>query len=761
MKIRCCLLFCLVLFCGNIIAASILLNKSDATVWLAKQTITGQLTGFQASTVTIFHNDSSFNIAPSSDGRFVFTLDLVKSINTIQARALNGSVTITSSILSLTLPYAPLPVLHAQSAIEGGRIKLYSTVIENGKRNGLTYEWKPSPYNPSVVSIDNAGDSVSFASLPTKDGEYYFTLYARTSEGVDSFKTYVSISNGVAKPFDVKTDRAAWIRNAVIYQVTPYIFTSKGKYADIEKKLPEIATLGINTLYLQPVFKSDKGGQGYDIIDYFALRDDLGTEEELRSLINKAKSMNMRVLFDMVPNHTSINHPYAKDKIQHGVNSHYYNYYQTDYDAAMYSMHYHKHPQQFVYYFWTELVNLNYDNEEVQRWMIEASKYWVRKFDIDGYRFDAVWGVNARKPSFGERLQKELKSLKPDLLLIAEDKAGAGNAYRQGFDAAYDWDKNDEWISKWSWQYSFDEENRQTIFNHPSIAERKNLISKALFSDGDTIGLRLRYLENNDMHRFITNHPRTVTRMAATLLFTLPGLPMMYNGQETGFTQFPYGSGPIYSREGNIRGKDPALFDFYKQLAELRLTNKVFTEGTMTEIAMNNAPGVIAFHRTVDSIDVVVIVNMSMSRVHPSLMFSAGGQIPQNGYQFTNMLTGDSVVAKRAGNGIVIPVEAHSTMVLKLNRNVVVPSVNGKKVSIVPNPADGNFIVNYEMENAGELRISVSDIQGRILTRMQRNLPAGKASIPVNLKGIFSGTCYVKTDDGKNVRSAGVIVVNN
>ena len=158
--------------------------------------------------------------------------------------------------------------------------------------------------------------------------------------------------------------------------------------------------------------------------------------------------------------------------------------------------------------------------------MIDACKYWVRKFDIDGYRFDAVWAVNARAPLFGKRLQFELKSIKPDLFLLAEDKASSGIVYKQGFDAAYDWTKDTNWVSQWSWQYEYDKLNRETIFNHPSISGRKKLLQKALFSDGDSIGLRFRYLENNDLHRFIANHPLNVTKMAATLLFSLPGVPM-------------------------------------------------------------------------------------------------------------------------------------------------------------------------------------------------------------------------------------------
>ncbi len=186
------------------------------------------------------------------------------------------------------------------------------------------------------------------------------------------------------------------------------------------------------------------------------------------------------------------------------------------------------------------MVNLNFKNNEVQQWILEACKYWLRKFDIDGYRFDAMWAVNAREPSFGKRLQQELKSVKPGLFLLSEDKGSLTQAYQLGFDAAYDWTPDTTWISQWSWQTHYDEKNSLTIFNDSNISKRRYLLRKALFNNGDSKNLRLRFLENNDMPRFIKSHDLQQTKMAAALLFSLPGIPMLYNGQEIGSPNHPY-----------------------------------------------------------------------------------------------------------------------------------------------------------------------------------------------------------------------------
>ncbi|CAN5329451.1 hypothetical protein BH23BAC1_BH23BAC1_17600 [soil metagenome] len=205
-----------------------------------------------------------------------------------------------------------------------------------------------------------------------------------------------------------------------------------------------------------------------------------------------------------------------------------------------------------MYYFWEDLVNLDYDNEEVQRWMLEVCKFWVRKFDIDGYRLDAIWGVNARNPSFADRLRTELKSIKPDLFLLAEDKGSDPAVYELGYDAAFDWTTSRAWVSQWSWEYEYSETESKTIFNNPNVQQRGGLLRGALFQNKSIAYRKLRFLENNDLHRFIESHDLERTKMAAALVFGVPGIPMLYNGQEIGYRLHPYVTPSIFSRNTSI-----------------------------------------------------------------------------------------------------------------------------------------------------------------------------------------------------------------
>lgn len=410
---------------------------------------------------------------------------------------------------------------------------------------------------------------------------------------------------------DQEVEVPDWMNEAVIYEITPYNFVHNGTFRSITAKLPELKTLGINTIWLQPVTIPSSTGQGYDVVDYFEVNPDLGTEEDLHQLVDSAKNLGMRVLFDVVLNHTSIEHPYAQNVVHNDQESDYCDYYQTEMDDAAYSSFYNHHEEGFIYYFWEDLVNLNYDNENVQDWMIDACKHWVQEYDIDGYRFDAIWGVNARKPSFIRELIQELKNLKPDILLLAEDKGRGSDVFELGFDAAYDWTADTSWVSQWAWEYEYDHDINLTVFNHPDSLKRKPMLKKALFENDENAHRLLRYMGNNDIPHFLGDHTLAQTKMVAALLFSLPGIPMLYNGQEIGLEGHPYSIEYVFERGQSIRELDKkGLFDYYQKIIQLRKQYPVFTGELFEEIPVSSEEGIVAFRRSNNDQNFVVVLNL-------------------------------------------------------------------------------------------------------------------------------------------------------
>jgi len=434
------------LFIQQAFASEIMLFKKDAVVWRQQQTITGRLSGFISPTIIVYHNDHTLSVPVKKDSTFSFILHLKEDKNKIQVIAQDHKSAIVSDILHLTLGFHPLPVVKPYAVIHQNRVSLHAIVIDNPTKKQLKYFWKDDARNPVRINIKNNDDSVATVNVPSAKGIYYFNVLVTAGKDSAWFQTFITRNARNVTAFNMDTEYASWIDNAIIYEITPSYFVKNGKYRNIQEKLGEFKKLGINTIWLQPVFETSGGGQGYDILNYFSLRPELGNETELKQLIRAAKALKMHVLFDFVPNHTSIHHTYVKDVIKNGTSSHYYNFYQHEDDGVEYSSYYHKDENGFIYYFWKDLVNLNYQNEEVQQWMIEACKYWVKEFDIDGYRFDAVWGINARSPLFAKRLKTGLKSIKPDLLMLAEDKGSDKKVYHLGFDLAYDWTSDTSWF---------------------------------------------------------------------------------------------------------------------------------------------------------------------------------------------------------------------------------------------------------------------------------------------------------------------------
>ena len=649
-------------------AASINLQTKDATVWLPQQTITGKISGFKSNKLKWYLNNTSgfVNVKQNRSFSFSITLKSINNIIWIEDEAHN----IMSDTIKYTLGYNPVPEVKPYAVVKTNEAILNLNVINNPYNLPLQFLWKVAK-SPAPVLIHNPSKQKTVVQIPNINGDYYFAVTVFAGNDSVTYTTYITRSNEGLHAFNISNEHAAWIDSAIIYEITPYVFVHDGQYEDITAKLPELKELGVNTIWLQPVYKTHHGEQGYDVTDYFSLRPDLGTEQQLQQLISKAKKLNLRVMFDFVPNHTSIFHPYAEEVIQFGDKSHYYNFYQHTNDGAPYSSDYKIDGLGFVHYFWNDLVNLDYNNPEVQQWIIEAYKYWLQKFDIDGYRIDAAWAYNARNPSFGKQLQTALKSIKPDVLLLVEDKGALSKVYAEGYDAAYDWTADTSWISSWSWATDYNPLKNPTIFNYPDEQKRSSLLNKSFFHNGDTAHLRLRFLENNDQARFITAHGLERTKMASALMFALPGLPMIYNGQEIGFERKPYSNRAIFKSNQTIQSLDSNnLFSWYHQLNMLRLKYDALRSTHMESLPVN-LQTMYALHRWQGNQNVIVLVNLdnkdSTAKVNiHSLKKSINSE-------YVDLVTKEVFFADIKQSILNVPIRKYSTRILLAADNDSIP----------------------------------------------------------------------------------------
>ncbi|NOJ82365.1 alpha-amylase family glycosyl hydrolase [Myxococcus xanthus] len=379
-----------------------------------------------------------------------------------------------------------------------------------------------------------------------------------------------------------------WIRGAVVYGVVPPLFGEQ-PFKAVTAKLDYLRDLGIDVLWLSPVnTTTDPGDFGYAVTDYFDVRPDYGTKAEFKELIDQAHARGMKVMMDFVPNHTSNAHPYFRDVLAKGKQSPYYGYY--DRDAQGQPTH---------YFDWKHLPNLNYDNPKVTAMVHRAFQYWVREFDVDGFRVDVAWGVKERRPGFWCDLSTALRKEKPDVYLLAEASAYDPYFVRNGFNAAYDWSAS---LGHWAWEGVF--EDRQQLA--PKLY--------AALKGGQTPEDRVaRFLNNNDTaKRFIGRHGPDSTRVAAALLLTLPGIPIVYTGDEVGAEYEPYQEPPPLSWDEDPHG----LREHYRKLIDLRDTHPALAGGAWVPVAVKDNPSALAYLRHQDgaSEPVLVVLNFGPAR---------------------------------------------------------------------------------------------------------------------------------------------------
>jgi glycosidase len=416
-----------------------------------------------------------------------------------------------------------------------------------------------------------------------------------------------------------------WLAETTLYGVVPRNFGPDGAAA-VERRLDTLARLGVGALWLAPLNRTLPGDYGYAVTDYQALRPDFGDAAALRRLVAAAHRRGMKVLVDVVPNHTSADHPWVRrhperyDRAPDGTPTHYFD--------------------------WAHLPNLDYRHPAVRAEVTRMFEWYVEAFDVDGFRIDAAWGVRDRAPDFFPRLLRHLRRKKPTLAFLAEARAAEPYWREAGFDAAYDWGAP---LGKWAWHDAFAQPGE--------IAGR---LHAALTAAPPTLP-PLRFLNNNDTGtRFIGRHGLALSRVATTLLFTLPGVPLLFTGDEVGAAFHPYedGARPIDWRDAHD------LFIHHRALVALRRREPLLRTGDLLPLAPRPGERSYASLRRKGGAARLVVLNFGKGTVAP--LRPPPGQSARAGLA-RDLLTGAWVPLAAAADGsFAAPVAPFSALVLEL-----------------------------------------------------------------------------------------------
>ena len=431
---------------------------------------------------------------------------------------------------------------------------------------------------------------------PWVDGEQYVTASVTDSNGHSDESTVVFVvSGGVPEAVETQTWQPQWVQSAVIYGAIPPLFGEQPLEA-LTAQLKRLGALGVNVLWLSPIFATTPGEFGYAVTDYFTVRSDYGDLASLQALVEAAHARDIKVILDLPLNDTSSQHPYYVQTQEDTTGSHYWDFYERN--ANGHAVH---------YFNWKDLPNLNYENVEVRRLATEVAVYWLREAGVDGFRCDAAWGVQERNPEFWAQWRAELQRIRPDLLLLAEGSAREDVWSEAGFSAAYDWTSEP---GQWAWEGAFSRKKPDAPGLRSALAV-------------PTGSRPFRFLEDNDTgERFITRYGLGATKAAAAMLLSLPGIPCIYTGQEIGAAYEPY-----KRTEPLDWSNDPdQLEPYYRSLIEQRLANPSLATGSLTLLQASPSADVLAFLLAGAQASLLVAVNFSATDLEAVIDTGGGAE---------------------------------------------------------------------------------------------------------------------------------------
>ena len=342
---------------------------------------------------------------------------------------------------------------------------------------------------------------------------------------------------------DVRIEHPEWSKNATIYQINLRQFTPEGSFRAAEQHLPRLQKLGVDILWLMPIHLigdvNRKGSLGspYAVKDYYSVNPEFGTLDDLKHFVQTAHDHGMYVILDWVANHTAWDNILVADHPE---------WYARDWKGDF---------RPTPWWDWGDIIDLDYHNADVRRYMTEAMKYWVADVDIDGYRCDVAGFVPT---DFWNNVRQELDAIKP-VFMLAEWEAR--DLHTAAFDMTY----------AWSWYdavhlITAGKSDLNPLYVYYSWNE------KAFPRDS----MRMIFVSNHDKNSWDgTEFEQFGDGLYAAIVLSVigEGMPLIYNGQEAGnqkrlafFEKDPiewreHPHGDLYSRLFALKKQNTALWN--------------------------------------------------------------------------------------------------------------------------------------------------------------------------------------------------------
>ena len=375
----------------------------------------------------------------------------------------------------------------------------------------------------------------------------------------------------------------------MLYEMNIRQLTAEGTFLAAIERLPFLRSVGVDALWLMPIYpigeEGRKGSLGsyYSIRDYKAINPEFGTEADFRRFVGAAHALGMKVLLDWVANHTARDARWIDEKPA--------DWYERDENGVA------KIPWD-----WSDTAKLNYANHDVWLGEIDAMRYWVEEFGVDGFRCDMAMLVPIE---FWQEASAELHRIKPDVFMLAE--AEEDNLFDAAFNMSYQWNIH------------------HIMVDIAKGARRVWDLRNAIHSERARYpreAMRLSFTSNHDENSWSgSEHDRfgAALEVMTAMTFLMPStMPLIYTGQEVGYNHsFAFFERDAIPADAYIENRTTEL---YRRLTALKHHERALDAGEwggeLIEIENNAKDCMMTFVREVDESRVVAIMNLSPYTIH-------------------------------------------------------------------------------------------------------------------------------------------------
>lgn len=400
-----------------------------------------------------------------------------------------------------------------------------------------------------------------------------------------------------------------FLRSSNMYEVNIRQYTKEGTFKAFSTHLPRLKEMGVQILWIMPIHPigiiKRKGilGSYYSIQNHKGVNEEFGTEQDFKDLVLQVHSLGMKIIIDWVANHASWDNIWTKTNPEFFVK-----------DTA----------GNFIApYDWDDVIQIDHSNEGEQAAMIDAMKYWIDVFDIDGFRADLA---HLTPLPFWLKARLLLSPLKKDLIWLAETEEAN---YHEAFDVSY----------TWKWMHT----TQQFINGEKALADCIKVLEEYK-ADFDENALRLFFTSNHDENSWNGSEYEKFGIFAEALaVFSnmYAGIPLIYSGQE-----LPNKKRLEFFEKDTIEWEDNArLQNFYKAMLKLRNRNPVFADLKAVNISINEmlvAKNICCFQMAKEGDLVLCIINFDKKNVAENIV----SNIPAGKYR--NVFTDEELAIENS-----------------------------------------------------------------------------------------------------------------